>query len=89
MRRMFSIAQTPLNNSPTTYTLSQVPWPVSKFSKPPLPTDAQVGMKKTTTDNTTELRKGTSWSSRLDKQTNNVITHNIVGCGELTARVTD
>ena len=42
-----------------------------------------------TTDNTTKSRKGTSWLSRLDKITDNVITHNTFGCGELTDMVTD
>ena len=51
MRGMFSVAQTPLTISPTTSSLSQVPWLVTEFSQPPLPTNARVGTKKTTTDN--------------------------------------
>ena len=53
-----------------------------------LPTNSRVEMTKTTTDNTKKSRKGKSWSLRLDKQTNNEITHNRVGCGELTSMVT-
>ena len=84
MRGMFSVAQ-----KPRTYVLSQVLWPVSKLSKHPLTTNFRVGTTRTTTDNTKKPRKGTSWSSRLDKITNNVITHNTVGCDELTAMVKD
>ena len=51
MRGMFYVAQTPLTNSPTTSALSQVLWPVAKFSKPPLLTNTQMGTTKTTTDN--------------------------------------
>ena len=86
---MFSVAQTPLTTSLTTSALSQVLCPVAKFSKPPLPTNYRVGTTKTTTDNTTKSRKGKSWSLRLDKRINNVITHNIVRYGELTAMVID
>ena len=46
-----------------------------------LPTNAQVGKTKTTTDNTIKLRKGKSCLYRLDKQTKKLITHNTVGCG--------
>ena len=48
---MFSVAQTPLTTSTTTSDLSQVPWPVAKFSKPTLPTNAWVGMTNMTMDN--------------------------------------
>ena len=48
---MFSAAQTPLTTYPTTSALSEVPWPVAKFSKPTLPRNAWVGTTKTTTDN--------------------------------------
>ena len=48
---MFSVAQTPLTTSKKTFSLSQVPWPVSKFAKPPLSTNAWVGTTKMTTDN--------------------------------------
>ena len=51
MRGMFSFAQTPLTTSMTTYDLSHVPWPVTKFSQPPFPTNVRVGTKKTTTNN--------------------------------------
>ena len=49
--RNFSVAQIPLTTSLTTSAFSQVPWPVAKFSKPPLPTNSQVGLTKTMTDN--------------------------------------
>ena len=87
MLGLLSVAQTPLTTSTTTSALSQVPWQVSRFSKPPLHTNAQVVTAKMMTDNTKNLRKGTSWLSRLDKRTHNVITHNTVSCGELTAMV--
>ena len=83
MRGLFSVAQTHW-----TSVFFQVPWSVTKFSKSTLPANARVSTKRKTMDNTKKLRKGTSWSSRLDKRTNNLITHNIAGCGDLTAMVT-
>ena len=56
----------------------------------PSPQMQRVGKtRKMTMDNTTKLRKGKSWSPRMDKRKSNVITQNTVGCGELTAMVTD
>ena len=51
MRVMFSNTQTPLTTCQTTSSLTQVPWPVTKFSQPPLPTNARLVTTKTTTDN--------------------------------------
>ena len=62
MRGLFSVAQTPRTSA-----LSQVPWPVARLSKPPLPTNACVGKTRLTMDNKTKSRKVTSWLSRLDK----------------------
>ena len=84
MRGLFSVAQTPQTSS-----LSHVPWSVAKFSKPPLPTNAKSGQDKDDDGQYEKSRKGTSWSLRLDNRKNNVITQNTVGCGELTAMVTD
>ena len=53
----------------------------------PFPQMPRVGKTRMTMDSTKILRKGTSWSTRLDKRTNNVITQNTVGCGGPPRRV--
>ena len=61
-----------------------------KYLSLPSPQMPRVGKtRKMMMYNTTKSRKGTSWSSRMDKRKNNIITENTVSFGELTVMVTD
>ena len=80
--------------SPSLKRLGPLPSPRCRGQFPNYPSlpslqNPRVGKTSMMIDNTKKSRKVTSWLLGLDKRKNNVITQNAVGCGELTAMVTD